>query len=167
MRKSKTLKLILIALICTLSFSQNQAQTSKADKRKSDSHTVNKEITAALITWNDAAKSRDIKQFMALYDTSPDIMIIGSDSGEVFKGREQIEKWATKLFRFASFSWDMKRIDIDSNENTAWVFMDGYMVVTNDKGNTRKFPYRFTGILVKVKNSWKWRLFNGSVPGGH
>jgi len=61
----------------------------------------------------------------------------------------------------------MNRVDKDYNRNTAWVFMDGSMLVTIDKGKSSKFPYRFTGILVKVKNNWKWRLFDGAVPGGH
>jgi len=167
MRQLKTPKPILIALICILFFTQTQAQTGKTENKQQDKNSIKKEITASLETWNNAAKSRNLKQFMDLYDASPDIMIVGSDSGEIYKGREQIEKWAAKLLSFASFSWDMKRIDIDANGNTAWVFIDGFMVVTNDKGHTRKFPYRFTGILVKVNDAWKWRLFNGSVPGGH
>jgi hypothetical protein len=60
----------------------------------------------------------------------------------------------------------MDRIDIDYNENTAWVFVDGYIIIVANTGEKFKAPYRFTGILVKKDNNWKFRLFNGSNPGG-
>lgn len=159
--------MVIFALICFLIALPGHAQTIKPDKKQQTNAAINNEIKAALKLWNSSAKSRDVSHFMELFDDNEAIMAVGSDSGEVFKGREQIEGWMKMLFAHRSFSWDMKRIDIDHNGNTAWVFMDGYMMVTNDKGKSAKFPYRFTGILVKSKNEWKWRLFDGSAPGGH
>jgi|APCry1669189101_1035198.scaffolds.fasta_scaffold00610_12 ketosteroid isomerase-like protein len=158
---------ILFMLICFLISVSGHPQSGKSDKKQGENASIKKEITAALELWNSSAKKRDVSHFMDLFDNSEVIIAVGSDSGEVFKGREQIETWMKTLFAHRSFSWDLKRVDIDHNGNTAWVFMDGYMIVTNDKGKTVKFPYRFTGILVKVKNTWKWRLFDGAVPGGH
>ena len=154
-------------MICLVSNAPTHAQTDKPDKKQAENNIIKKEITAALELWNNSAKSRDMSHFMELFDNTEAIIVVGSDSGEVFKGKEQIEAWMKMLFAHRSFSWEMNRVDIDHNGNTAWVFMDGSMIVTNDKGKTAKFPYRFTGILVKVKNCWKWRLFNGSAPGGH
>ena len=164
LEKSGLLALVMVCLTITAPV---YSQTGKSDKNQDENTTVKNEITAALELWNTMAKSRDTGRFMDLFDKTADIIVVGSDSGEVFKGREQIEGWMKMLFAHRSFSWDMKRIDIDHNGNTAWVFMDGYMMVTNDKGKSAKFPYRFTGILVKSKNEWKWRLFDGSAPGGH
>jgi ketosteroid isomerase-like protein len=124
------------------------------------------EITETLKTWNTAAKNAKIDEIMSLFDNSEDIMVVGSDSGEIFKGKVKIQGWLSQLFKHNSFSWEMNRIDIDCNDSTAWVFVDGFMVVTNDKGKTRKSPYRFTGIVVKKDKTWKWRLFNGSMPRG-
>jgi ketosteroid isomerase-like protein len=165
----KILKSIIVSsvLICLFLSTTVLAQNSKVGKQQDSKEATKKEILSALELWNTSCKSRDIAQTMELFDKSPDIMVVGSDSGEVFKGKEQIENWMKMLFAHRSFSWDMTRVDIDSNENTAWVFMDGFMIVTSDKGKTAKFPYRFTGILVKVKKDWKWRLFDGAVPGGH
>jgi len=123
---------------------------------------VKGEITKTLELWNNNAKNSDLGGFMSLFDDSENIMVIGSDSGEVFKGKEQIKRWLTQLFDMASFSWEMDRIDIDYNENTAWVFVEGRMVVAFKTGETKKTPYRFTGIMVRKGNDWKWRLFNGS-----
>ena len=103
---------------------------------------------------------------MSMFDDSENIMLIGSDSCEVFKGKDQIKGWLTQLFDMASFSWEMDRIDIDSNDNTAWVFVEGRMVVAFKTGKTKKTPYRFTGIMVRKGSEWKWRLFNGSNPRG-
>ncbi len=128
------------------------------------SEKVNAEISEVLNLWNSAAKNSNTDQALSLFDETDNIMLVGSDSGEVFKGKDQIRGWLNRLFKHNSFSWEMNRIDIDSFENTAWVFMDGFMVVSNDKGKTRKVPYRFTGIMVKKDNTWKWRLFNGSAP---
>jgi len=38
------------------------------------------------------------------------------------------------------------------------------MIVNFHKGGKKVTPSRFAGILVKKKGSWKWRIFDGSVP---
>ncbi len=167
MNKTQKSITVIWLLICFFNSVTLLAQYSLADKQKAVKEAVMKEIVSALELWNKSCKSSDIGQTMELFDKSAEVMVVGSDSGEVFKGREQIEGWMKMLFAHRSFSWEMSRVDIDSNGNTAWVFMDGFMIVSTDKGKTAKFPYRFTGILVKVKNDWKWRLFDGAVPGGH
>ena len=167
MKQFRKHRIVIFALICLLITASTHSQTIKYDKKQETDAAFKKEITSAVELWNNLAKNRNVNHFMDLFDNTEEIMVVGSDSGEVFKGRDQIEGWMKMLFAHRSFSWEMNRVDIDHNGNTAWVFMDGSMIVTNDKGKTAKFPYRFTGILVKVKNTWKWRLFNGSVPGGH
>jgi ketosteroid isomerase-like protein len=167
MQQFRKHRIVIFALICLLITASARSQTGKSEKKQGTDAAFKKEITSSLELWNNLAKNRDVTHFMDLLDNTEEIMVVGSDSGEVFKGKEQIKSWMKILFAHRSFSWEMNRVDIDHNGNTAWVFMDGYMIVTNDKGKTAKFPYRFTGILVKVKNIWKWRLFDGAVPGGH
>ena len=133
-----------------------QSKQSKTDK----------EITNALQIWNQSTKASDLDAVMNLFENSENIMLIGSDNGEIYKGKEQISKWLSMLFKHNSFEWEMKRIDIDSFKNTAWVFVEGFMIVTNDKGNKQTTPYRFSGVLVKHKHDWQWRLFDGSIPRG-
>jgi ketosteroid isomerase-like protein len=167
MKQFRNHRIVIFTLICLLITASAHSQKNTSDKQQVKDAEIKKEITASLEIWNNSANNRDVGHFMDLFDNNEAIMVVGSDSGEVFKGREQIEGWMKMLFAHRSFSWDMNRVDIDHNGNTAWVFMDGSMIVTNDNGETARFPYRFTGILVKVKSTWKWRLFNGSVPGGH
>jgi ketosteroid isomerase-like protein len=133
-------------------------------KGQAPSAKVKTEITAALEQFNAAAKRANVDETLSLFDNTDDILLVGSDSGEIYKGKEQIRGWLAALFKHNSFAWEMNRIDIDCNGKTAWVFVDGAMVVTNSKGKIRKTPYRFTGIMVKKNKEWKWRLFNGSNP---
>lgn len=125
---------------------------------------LKEEISRTLEQWNTASKNADLEKFMAMFDNSDNIILVGSADGEISKGRDQVREWLSQLYGFAGFSWEMNRIDMDCNGNTAWVFVEGAMIVNFHKGGTKKTPYRFTGIMVKKKGEWKWRLFNGSVP---
>jgi len=140
------------------------AYTSLSAQKSSEK--VKSEIIEALKIWNAAAKSANVDQCMAQFDDYENIMLIGSDKGEINKGKDQAKEWLTQIFGFASFSWEMDSINIDSNDKTAWVFVEGTMIVEFKQGGTKRTPYRFTGILVKKKGEWKWRLFNGSIPKG-
>jgi ketosteroid isomerase-like protein len=128
------------------------------------SDNVKGEITEALKAWNTAAKNSDTEKLMSLYDDSENIMLIGSNKGEIWKGKDQIRGHLVSIFPQESVSWDMTRIDIDGNNNTAWVFVDGSIILSENKAEPIKAPYRFTGIMVKKNNVWKWRLFDGSMP---
>ncbi len=157
MKKISSFKYVFLVLL-------TQTFTTLSAQKPSD--IVKEQITKTLKTWNTAAKSANVDQCMALFDDSETIMLIGSDKGEVNKGKDQVRDWLTKIFKVASFSWEMDSINIDSNGKTAWVFVDGNMIVNFHKGGTNITPYRFTGILVKKKGEWKWRLFDGSIPKG-
>jgi ketosteroid isomerase-like protein len=157
---------MVVVIIAASNSPAVQAPNPKTKKVKFPEGTFKDEIMCSLSEWNQAAKDKDLEKFMALFDNTPEIMLVSSDSGEVFKGKKKIEKWLRTLFGFASFYWEMNRIDIDHFENTAWVFVEGFMVVDNDRGSSGKTPYRFTGVMVKKNGAWKWRLFNGSVPEG-
>ena len=155
MKKNFLIQVVFMILFSVV-FNSLSAQTSN-DKLKG-------EITEALNLWNTACKNANLEQVMSMFDNADNIMVVGSADGEISKGKEEINKWLGQLFGFAGFSWEMNRIDIDNNRKTAWVFMDGKMIVSFHKGGQKITPYRFTGIMVKKKGVWKWRLFDGSVP---
>lgn len=52
-------------------------------------------------------------------------MVIGSANGEINKVKDEIKAWLGQLFGFAGFSWEMNRVDIDSNGKTAWYLLMG------------------------------------------
>lgn len=155
MKKNLFLQAAFLILFLAVS---NAATAQKCSEK------VKSEITKTLETWNNSCKNGNLEEVMSMFDDSDNIMVVGSDKGEISKGKDEISKWLGQLFGFAGFSWEMNRIDTDNNGKTAWVFMDGKMIVNFHKGGQRITPYRFTGIMVKKNGIWKWRLFNGSVP---
>jgi ketosteroid isomerase-like protein len=150
--------LFLVVLMILFSVTANSLSAQKSSEK------IKSEITEALNIWNNACKNANVDQAMSLMDKSDNLMVIGSADGEINKGYDESKAWVSQIFGFAGFSWEMTRIDIDSNGKTAWVFMDGKMIVEFHKGGKKVAPYRFTGILVKKNGVWKWKLFDGSVP---
>jgi ketosteroid isomerase-like protein len=146
----------LLVVIFSVMFSSLAGQPSSGK--------VQSEIKETLTAWNTACKNADLDKVMSMLNNTDDIMVVGSADGEISRGRDEVKKWLTQIFGFAGFSWEMNRVEIDSNGKTAWVFVDGKMIVGFHKGGTKVTPYRFTGVLVKEKGVWKWSLFNGSVP---
>ena len=102
MRKAFLLTTITAILCIHNSYAQKEA--------------TEKEIRTSLQLWNDAAKRRDTTAIMKMFDKAEDIMLVGSDSGEIFKGPSAVKQFMSFLFAQYSFSWDMKRIDIAYNE---------------------------------------------------
>ena len=126
---------------------------------------VQAEIRQALADFNDAGGKGDLARVMSLFDADPDILMVGSDKGEVFKGRAAMEGWLRALLTGNRFSWRMDRVDISHHGDTAWAFVEGAMMVSNPAGKVWKTtPYRFTAVLVRRGEGWAWRVFQGSVP---
>jgi ketosteroid isomerase-like protein len=116
---------------------------------------VKSEVRQALQRWNDLAGAGDLAAFMSQFDDGADLLVVGSDKGEVFQGRAAIEGWLGKLLAGNRFGWQMDRVDIDANGDTAWAFVEGSMTVRALSGKVRgTTPYRFTAVLVKRGDRW-------------
>ena len=104
---------------------------------------------------------------MAQFDDNAEIMLVGSDKGEVFKGRAAMEGWLASLYRTSGFGWQMDRVEISHHGETAWAFVEGKMNVYSKATGKLRFstPYRFSAVLVKRGDRWVWRLFHGAAPG--
>jgi uncharacterized protein (TIGR02246 family) len=127
-------------------------------------------IRATLDALNVVCVKRDIRGFMGLFSDTDDILFIGSDKGEVYHGRKATSDFMQMLFNLPFvFSFDLNNVTLRQDGNYAWIFSDGNMIHTGDKGKaTGKVstkPYRFSITLVKHDGRWNWQLFHGSVPG--
>ena len=123
------------------------------------------QVQQALDRWNDTALRGDLPAFLAQFDEGAEVLLVGSDAGEVFQGRAAIEGWLGKLFKRNRFGWQMDRVIVDADGDAAWVFVDGAMIVRDLAGKQRfSTPYRFSGVLVRRGDGWAWRLFHGSIP---
>lgn len=129
--------------------------------------TVQRDIREELARFSELSGASDLQGVLARFDDDPDILLVGSDAGEVFKGRAAMEAWLGKLYGSSGFSWRMDRIEIGGHADTAWAFVEGHAVVTKKETGAIRFtaPYRFSAVFVKRAQAWKWRLFHGSAPG--
>jgi ketosteroid isomerase-like protein len=128
------------------------------------------DVRATLSALNAACAARDLGAFMALFDDSDEILFVGSDKGELFRGREATRAFMQTLYGLPFvFSFDLGEVVIRQDGGHAWIFVDGKMVRTADRGaavgKVGESPYRFSITMVKRDDRWRWQLFHGSVPG--
>jgi ketosteroid isomerase-like protein len=128
---------------------------------------VKAEVRRALDLFGEASGRGDLPAVLAQFEDAADILVVGSDKGEVFKGRAAIEGWLGQLYKGSGFSWQMDRVDISHQGDTAWAFVEGRMEVRAKATGKLRFsaPYRFSAVLVRRGEGWAWRLFHGSAPG--
>jgi ketosteroid isomerase-like protein len=125
------------------------------------------EIRKSLGRLNEVLATKDLNVVMSIYDTTDDIVVVGSDSGEVFVGRERVRAFMKIIVSMPFvFSFDMDQVFINNSRDIAWVFVDGKMVHTRSSGKVSKIPYRITAVMVKRGDEWKWKVFSGSIPRG-
>lgn len=122
-------------------------------------------IVAALHAINDVCARRDVVAFMGLFEDSDSIALIGSDAGEVFKGRAAVAGFIRTLFALPfTFSFEMPDPVIRQRGDVAWAFVDGSMLHHLADGSSRKVPYRITAVMVRQGHVWRWQMFSGSSP---
>jgi ketosteroid isomerase-like protein len=153
-----------IILLATLGISAllSAATCSAAETAGNASPKTRKEVLAALDRLGALISKKDPQ---ALSEFSPDdAILIGSEKGEVFDGRDQIGLHFKSFFNqpfTAHFEW--KTVRISATGSVAWIFADGVAVVQAKDGDKR-FPYRLAGVLENRNGRWLWRQFSGSEP---
>jgi hypothetical protein len=100
----KKLSVVLFLLLITTLQSNSKTKSDINNTNFDTAASIKSEILACLQAWNDAAKERDLEGFMALFDDSVNIVLAGSDTGEVFKGKDRIKEWLKMLFEYTGFS---------------------------------------------------------------
>ncbi|HNC23708.1 MAG TPA: nuclear transport factor 2 family protein [Opitutaceae bacterium] len=124
-------------------------------------------VRSTLTRMNEVLAKRDKAGFMALFDDSDEIMIIGSDVGEVCKGRKGVEGFIKWIYsQKFTFAFDLKEVAVHQEGDFAWVYEDGNMLHVRTDGKVTKIPYRFALTMVKRGDQWRWQLFHGSIPRG-
>jgi hypothetical protein len=126
---------------------------------------VDAEIRVALEKFSDLAGRGDVQLFLSQFDEGADIMMVGSGKTQVFKGRGAIDEWLGQVFSQLRLSFQMNRVDISHQGETAWAFVEGTETARDLSGKVLSIsPYRFSAVLVKRGDVWVWRLFHGSSP---
>ena len=162
MRRQLVSALVLVAMLSAIGYAKRSFVPAEAKDAAA--------IRQTLVDMNTVCAARDVKAFSALFDEGDDVMFVGSDKGEIFHGQGGVLKFTKMLFGASFvFSFDLQDVSISQTGDYAWVFVDGNMVRTVDRGESAgkvlKKPYRFSIAMVKKSGHWKWQLFHGAVPG--
>ncbi|MEJ2555862.1 MAG: nuclear transport factor 2 family protein [Anaerolineae bacterium] len=103
-------------------------------------------------------------QVLAEFAPGDEVLLVGSDAGEVATGRQELEAFFARIFaRDTTFSWEWDRIDVSHAGDLAWFFAEGRVVLSTAK-EQRRAPYRITGVLERHGERWLWRQYHGSEP---
>jgi uncharacterized protein (TIGR02246 family) len=153
----------LAALLLSLLIVSCAAPTTAAS---SDEDAIRK----TLVALNAACAARDLPAFIALFDDDDGkVLFVGSDESEVFHGRQGAAGFMKGLFELPfTFAFDLKHVTVRQTGDYAWVFVDGNMVRTGDRGAATgkvvQSRYRYSVSMVRKDGRWRWQLFHGSAP---
>jgi len=96
------------------------------------------------------------------FTDDPDVMLIGSETGELAVGPEALRAFFADLYAQpyrVIFTLPERRVS--AMGNVAWLTGEGtYRLST---GGEEK-PYRLTAVLERRQERWLWQLFSGSEP---
>ncbi len=124
---------------------------------------VRSQVCQALERFNDLVSTRN-PQVLAEFAPGDELLLVGSEAGEVATGRQELEAFFARVFaRDVAFSWEWDRIDVSHAGDLAWVFADGRTVLSTAQ-EQRRTPYRITGVLERHGGRWLWRQYHGSEP---
>ena len=92
-----------------------------------------------------------------------DAMLVGSEPGEVARGREAIRALFAGIHaRPYRVTWQWDSVDATVEGELGWFFAEGSVVI--DDGGQTRLAYRLAGVLQHLEDTWRWRLFHGSEP---
>ncbi len=126
--------------------------------------TTEQEILAVFDRFNEVVPARDLPATMALFAQEADVLLLGSEAGEVAMGRGELLRFFTRIYsRPVRYSWVWRRRTVSCIGDIAWVFAEGEIVVRGVEGEKRG-PFRLTGVLEKREGRWLLAQFHGSEP---
>ncbi|MFN2197882.1 MAG: nuclear transport factor 2 family protein [Anaerolineales bacterium] len=124
---------------------------------------VRTQVRAVLTRFNDLVVAKN-PQVVAEFASGNDVLLVGSESGEIAKGRQELEAFFARIFaRETSFSWEWDRLEAAQAGDLAWFFAEGRVILTTSAVQ-RMTPYRISGVLKRRGDRWLWQLYHGSEP---
>jgi ketosteroid isomerase-like protein len=94
----------------------------------------------------------------------PDALLVGSEPGEIARGRAAIAALFAGIFKSGrSVWWEWDSVEAKRSAASIWLFAEGDAVLAG-AGREDRLPYRLSGVLVERQGAWSWQLFHGSEP---
>ncbi len=122
------------------------------------SENVKNEIKSVLENMSKAFATKNVELYMSLYDSEPDLVIYGSQSGEKWTKLSDFRESVIKnwdMVECIKVTYDWHRIELNTVGDTAW-FASELTFATEMGGQKRNIPGRLTGVLIKKNNAWKF-----------
>ncbi|MEJ2353493.1 MAG: nuclear transport factor 2 family protein [Anaerolineales bacterium] len=121
------------------------------------------QVRQVLERFNHLVSTKNM-QVLAEFAPGDAVLLIGSEAGEIAKGREELGAFFARIFaRETTFSWEWDRIDASRAGDVAWFFAEGWVILSTEPEQPRS-PYRISGVLERHGEHWLWRQYHGSEP---
>jgi len=115
------------------------------------------QVTALLEKHDAALAAQDIKGVMKTYVSGPEIFLMGTGPGEVYRGTEGVESAYNQFFtRFDLGSLGIKYdwVSAGSRGDMAWFGAEG-TIKAKVKDGTKEIGFNLSGTLRKQKGAWR------------
>ena len=126
---------------------------------------IKNEIKTVLENMAKAFALKDVELYMSLYDSEPDLVIYGSQSGEkwtILRDFKEAVVHNWKMVGSVKVKFTNQRIEVHTTGDVAW-FASDISFHTEMGGQKVEIPGRLTGVLVKKEGSWKFRQAHYSM----
>jgi ketosteroid isomerase-like protein len=124
---------------------------------------VQSQVRQVLDRFNDLVSTQNL-EVLAEFAPDDEILLAGSEAGEVARGRQELEAFFVRTFaRDTTFSWEWDLIEVSHSGDLAWFFADGWVILSTVQ-EQRRAPYRISGVLEHDGERWLWRQYHGSEP---
>jgi ketosteroid isomerase-like protein len=151
--------LIGVVLICLAAVSPCLAEDGGAK--------LTRQVTALLEKHDAAFSAQDVKGVMKTYKTGPEIFLMGTGPGEIYRGKEGVEAAYNQFFtRFdkGTLTFSYNWTSAGSRGDMAWFAAEG-MIKGTVKGVNKELGYNLSGTLLKQKGAWRFLAMHFSRLG--
>jgi ketosteroid isomerase-like protein len=115
------------------------------------------QVTALLKRHDAAFAAQDIKGVMKTYVSGPQIFLMGTGPGEIYRGSEGIEKAYSQFFtKFekGSVEFEYHWVSAGSRGDLAW-FAAEYAITGKIKDEIKEIGINLSGTMQKQKGKWR------------
>jgi ketosteroid isomerase-like protein len=128
---------------------------------------LTRQVTALLEKHDAAFSAQDVKGVMKTYIRGPEIFLMGSGPGEIYRGQEGVEAAYNQFFtRFdkGSLKFSYNWVSAGSRRDMAWFAAEGKIDGTV-KGAKKELEFNISGTLLKQKGAWRFLAVHFSRMG--
>jgi ketosteroid isomerase-like protein len=118
--------------------------------------------SAVLDALLQAIEARSLPATLACFALQANPTVLGSESGEVGRGREAVEAFFRRVYGSSgAYQFDLPNRVLATHGDVAWMVAEG--TVVEPTGAAAK-PYRLTAVFIRIDTGWRIALWSGSEP---